>query len=527
MENTYYIILFLFLCLSTNSQTETCNSCVAVGTNGLSGTCNSQAGFIQNFPEENLSPWNLVFEEEWNNPNMPFDGPSALWDASIKICSSFDNNTVYKRANLAFNNGTVNLQTKYEPNSVCDYLAGSPPSWQQQYRNYTVPSLFTNIDFGPGKFEIRCKIPKISGQWPAFWLFHTEPGTPYHGQEIDIFEFKQDPLKSYSCEGNCWTGYPDYSQEFHAGRRMIMTSHYDGTNNSISDACVVQKCYIHPDDLSNAFHTYTLIWEEDYLEWFLDGISVFKRARISTPPILPAGSYIKDLTFPDPKIRMKILLGTGVWSTQSNYNTTNYPVQQFCGPPLTPNDFLVDYVKVWERSCGTGNRTLNYTYDPDYFYDRNNAVVKAQNVYFESNTWPKWELNAGQKLRTGATNEIKIVNFEAKLGSEFVATITNCGNLSYRKSSNQQVLSDSTLTKANTSLLTIIPNPSSGNFKVLNDKVIKQLDIYTTNGKVILSLSEISKKETSITLNHANYGLYLLRVIDIDGNVSFKKILIE
>lgn len=59
-----------------------------------------------------------------------------------------------------------------------------------------------------GYFEIRCRMPKARGCWPAFWLMPREgnrPGTP--GSEIDIMEFWSHKEQEQYSVNIHWDGY--------------------------------------------------------------------------------------------------------------------------------------------------------------------------------------------------------------------------------------------------------------------------------------------------------------------------------
>ena len=75
-----------------------------------------------------------------------------------------------------------------------------------------------------GRFEIRCRVPKGKGLWPAFWLLPEPLGWP---PEIDVMEILghepnkvytthhfRDEQKKRGSHGGSWTG-PDFSAGFH------------------------------------------------------------------------------------------------------------------------------------------------------------------------------------------------------------------------------------------------------------------------------------------------------------------------
>ncbi len=88
-----------------------------------------------------------------------------------------------------------------------------------------------------GYFEMRAKLPRGKGVWPAFWLLPADLSWP---PEIDIMESVGDPSKVYVT--------------FHSEKAKIEGKAID----------------VSPDD----FHTYGLAWDKDTIAWFVDGREV-------------------------------------------------------------------------------------------------------------------------------------------------------------------------------------------------------------------------------------------------------------
>lgn len=107
-------------------------------------------------------------------------------------------------------------------------------------------------DWKYGRFEIRAKLPRGQGTWPAFWMLPTDwayGGWPLSG-EIDILEAV-----------NLEVGGED---------RIHGTLHYGGTP---PDNVHSGEAYRLPGGRSPAdgFHQYAVEWEEGEIRWYLDG----------------------------------------------------------------------------------------------------------------------------------------------------------------------------------------------------------------------------------------------------------------
>ena len=367
---TLLLLLLIFLNNTLFAQTQICNECIG-GSTLANPNCDTSYVTMSYFPLENTSPWELIFEDNFNESSNPGLDFTNTWNSPNHICSGQDDLTCFKNSNLLYDptDGWINLQTKYETGGTpCDYVISyNPLTIGSTNLYYSVPELLTYQTFGPGKFEIRCKIPNMPGQWPAFWLWGS-------GQEIDVFEIKQDDYDFADCQQNdAHCNNPSYLAPTDVGRRMIMTSH--GANN-----CAPQMCHITSTPLSDGFHTYTLVWDEDYIQWFLDGVMVHQRNRfhfytISNNQFL----FSKQIDFPDPSGQMLLEISTSIWKDYIVKYFDNNSNTFVCGAPDMPVDYLIDYVRVWEHQCGTGNRTLCYDEASSYFQNPNNITVKAQN----------------------------------------------------------------------------------------------------------------------------------------------------
>jgi beta-glucanase (GH16 family) len=103
-----------------------------------------------------------------------------------------------------------------------------------------------------GYFEMRAKLPRGKGIWPAFWLLPTDFDWP---PEIDVMESIGDPSKVY------------------------VTAH----SKTVKDGGL--EVTVSPDD----FHTYAVSWDQDKLVWFVDGREV---KRLATPADMHKPMYL-------------------------------------------------------------------------------------------------------------------------------------------------------------------------------------------------------------------------------------------
>lgn len=145
-----------------------------------------------------------------------------------------------------------------------------------------------------GYFEIRVKLPRGQGFFPAFWLMPASKAWP---PEIDVFEYLgHDP----------YTIYMTHHWLDQDGRRDSKTEEFEGP------------------DFSDDFHTFGVEWRPDRLVWYVDG-----------EPRHTAEEHIPQ----EPMFLLVNLAVGGEWPGPPDHST-----------PF-PGTMVVDYVKVYQRTC--------------------------------------------------------------------------------------------------------------------------------------------------------------------------------
>lgn len=144
-----------------------------------------------------------------------------------------------------------------------------------------------------GYFEMRAKLPKGKGLWPAFWLVPLEGGTP---PEIDIME---------ALEHHPNTVYQTYHYLDAAGQHQKAGNVFEGP------------------DFTTKYSTFGLDWQPGRLIWYIDGREVY---RFENPAV------------PVKKMYMLLNLAVGGYWPGDPDATTTFPAEM-----------LVDYVRVYKR----------------------------------------------------------------------------------------------------------------------------------------------------------------------------------
>jgi hypothetical protein len=148
-------------------------------------------------------------------------------------------------------NGTLEIRGEPAPESALPFIWG---------RRYVSGAITTKFSFSQlyGVFEIRARLPKGRGFWPAFWLLPVDGSWP---PEIDVLEVLG-----------------------HETAKLYLAAHTNaGGEHTASggDALV--------PDLSADFHVFTVEWRNDWIRWYLDGVEV---KRAATPPDMHKPMYL-------------------------------------------------------------------------------------------------------------------------------------------------------------------------------------------------------------------------------------------
>ncbi len=174
-------------------------------------------------------------------------------------------------------------------------------------RNYTSARLLTKnkTQWTYGKFDIRAKLPKGTGMWPAIWMLSAND--PLHWPddgELDIMEevgFNQNII------------YGTAHNKLYNGAN----GQQKGGNKLIPDA-------------DNAFHVYSIEWTSNQVVWSIDSVQYFTYAD----PGLGTGAwpYLQDFF-----MILNIAVG-GNWGGQKGVDDSIFPQQM-----------VVDYVRVYQK----------------------------------------------------------------------------------------------------------------------------------------------------------------------------------
>jgi len=204
--------------------------------------------------------------------------------------------------NNELQNYTNSSLNSYVTNGKLHIKANEP--FQGQYTSARMRTI-NKGDWRYGKIEALIKLPEGQGIWPAFWMMPSQSvygGWPSSG-EIDIMEYLgHDTNTMYA---TCHTGISSTNKTQH------------GSSYSIAG------------NFNTAFHLFSIEWQPNLIEWFLDGVLI----HTTTPANLSPFSWPFDQQF---HIILNVAVG-GNWPGPPD-NSTNFP-----------QVMEVEYVRVYQQ----------------------------------------------------------------------------------------------------------------------------------------------------------------------------------
>lgn len=243
--------------------------------------------------------WKLVWSDEFDYAGLP---DPAKWTYEVGFVRNQEKQyyTRARKENARVENGVLVLEGRkehYVP-PAADAKGKAPAA------EYTAASLTTQgkASWTYGRIEMRAKLPRGKGVWPAFWTLGTnipKIGWPRCG-EIDVMEFVG-----------------------HTPDKVHATVHYaqGGKHASQGGKLTVARPW-------EGFHVYVVEWQADRMDFFFDETKYF---TFKTPS---AGD------------------GAGAFE-QGQYLLVNLALGGSWGGPIDdaalPQRYLIDYVRVYQR----------------------------------------------------------------------------------------------------------------------------------------------------------------------------------
>jgi len=178
--------------------------------------------------------------------NFGYGGPLSVH--SRTLVNNVELEVYVDRLFAGTGNSSLNLDPFRIVNGKLEIVADKLPEEVRPFvwmRSYSSGLLTTKASFSQtyGLFEIRARMPAGKGLWPAFWLLPVNGDWP---PEIDVLEILGDKPDKLYCSWHSNVG----------GQHSADTQTID------------------VPDTSAGFHTFSLEWTKDVVNWYFDEIQV-------------------------------------------------------------------------------------------------------------------------------------------------------------------------------------------------------------------------------------------------------------
>ena len=242
--------------------------------------------------QKNSGKGELVFQDEFSKNGLP---DVSKWEFETGG-DGFGNNelqfyTKNRLENARVEDGILIIESKKE-------------KWQKN--EYTSAKLTTKntFPFQYGTVEVRAKLPKGKGTWPAIWMLSKNLKAWPDDGEIDIME------------------HVGYNQGFVHG--SVHTKKYNHIiNTQKTDTILI-------NDVAENFHVYRADWTPEKIEMFVDDEKFFSYVKTETD--------YEAWPFDQPFYLILNQAVGGNWGGKEGVDSTIYPQK-----------FLIDYVRIYKK----------------------------------------------------------------------------------------------------------------------------------------------------------------------------------
>lgn len=183
------------------------------------------------------------------------------------------------------------------------------------------------LDFMYGRVDVRAKLPKGQGVWPAIWLLPTHP--------YRYATLCDARVSDWQGNGNCdaWPNSGEIDLMEHVGfepgivHGTVHTKGYFWVHGN------QRKGSVKVDGLGERFHVYSLEWSPDFIDMRVDGVRYFRYAREGDD----WSQWPFDHSF---HLIMNLAVG-GMWGRAGG------PIDD----SIFPQALEIDYVRVYEQDA--------------------------------------------------------------------------------------------------------------------------------------------------------------------------------
>jgi beta-glucanase (GH16 family) len=254
-------------------------------------------------------PWELVWRDEFDGDELD----DTKWNIDVwssRKVNDEDQAYTARANNLRVEDGLLVIEAHNEDYEGAKYTSGRVHSAGKG-------------DFLYGRFEVRAKLPRGQGTWPAIWMLPSDP-----------FAY------ATTCDEGDWQGNPDCDAWPNSGEIDIMEhvgyqmNHVHGTVHTKAYYWLVwkqRKGRILLDDVAGAFHVYSVEWTPERIDVLVDDTLYFS--------YMNEHKGWREWPFDKPFHMILNLAIGGAWGRAGG------PIDD----TIFPQRMLVDYVRVYQK----------------------------------------------------------------------------------------------------------------------------------------------------------------------------------
>lgn len=243
--------------------------------------------------------WKLVWSDEFDKPGLP-DASKWTYEKGFVRNKEAQYYTLARKENARVESGTLIIEGVKE-----NYTAPDGKTSQYTAASLTTEGLFATTY---GRVEVRAKLPRGRGMWPAIWMLGTNihaVGWPKCG-EIDIMEaVGHEPDKVFATVH--WFS-PEKGKHTSSGGNLPKQAPADD------------------------FHVYAVEWFADRMDFYYDQTKYF------TYPIGKAGQDEKNPFHKPHYLLLNLAIG-GAWGGQKGIDDSVFPQR-----------YVIDYVRIYKKN---------------------------------------------------------------------------------------------------------------------------------------------------------------------------------
>ena len=228
----------------------------------------------------------------------------------------------YQSPNAYVRNGCLVIEAR-KVHALNPYYQADGPDWRRnrKYIEYTSACVKTEHrrEFLYGRFEVRAKIPAVTGSWPAIWLLGNRWEWPQNG-EIDIMEYYIKNGQPSILANACW------------GSDRRWTAVWD-------ESVTPFKHFTDRDpEWAEKFHVWRMDWDRQWIRLYLDD-ELLNEVDLSQTRNQGYGGNTENPFNADAEgFGHYILLNMAVGSNGGQPDDSLFPLR-----------YYVDYVRVYQR----------------------------------------------------------------------------------------------------------------------------------------------------------------------------------